>query len=160
MTETLFPTPVLVLGVGNILMRDEGFGVRTVEALQKRNDIPIGVELLDGGTAGHDLIDVIENRKKIIVVDCVRGGCEPGSIYCFGPDDVCEQGNYNMTSLHQVGILEIFALSQAFGSPPQEVIIFGVEPFSTDLHMGLSPLIEDKMPKVIEMVMQELQKSI
>ena len=157
MSETLFPAPVLVLGVGNILMRDEGFGVRTVEALQKREDIPQGVELLDGGTAGHDLIDAIENRKKIIVVDCVRGGCEAGSIYRFSPNDVREQGNYNMTSLHQVGILEILALSQAFGNPPQEVIIFGVEPFFTDLHMSLSLQIEAKIPKVIELIMQELQ---
>ena len=155
MTNEVFPTPVLVLGVGNLLMSDEGIGVRTIEELRKRQDIPTYVEIIDGGTAGHDLIDVIEKRDKIIIVDAVDGNCEPGAIYRFTPQDTKERSNYQMTSLHQVGILEILALAELFGNPPKETVIIGVQPLSLDLKIGLSPDIESKIPALIELVMKE-----
>ena len=71
--------PMLVLGVGNILLRDEGIGVRVVEAMQKL-DLPPEVELFDGATAGMDLLNVLADRRKVIVIDAIEGDYEPGTV--------------------------------------------------------------------------------
>ena len=156
MTKELFPAPILVLGVGNLLMSDEGFGVRVVEELQKGSDLPRHVEIIDGGTAGHDLIDIIEKRTKIIIIDAVDGGCEPGSIYRFTPADLQNGSTYDMTSLHQIGILEILNYAHLFGQAPQETVILGIQPLSLELKIGLSPKIEAQIPKMMELVLKEI----
>ena len=158
MNNEVFPAPVLILGVGNLLLSDEAVGVRIAEQLLKRNDIPSYVEIIDGGTAGHDLIDLIEKREKIIIIDAVDGGCEAGSIYRFTPQEIKNNPVYHMTSLHQLGILEILAFSQLFGHPPKETVIFGVQPQSIELKIGLSPLVETKIPQVVDLVIKEWQK--
>ena len=79
--------PILVLGIGNILLRDEGVGVRVIERMLKMR-LPDNVELVDGGTAGADLLDVLAERKKVIVIDAVQADCEPGTVLKFTADDL------------------------------------------------------------------------
>jgi hydrogenase maturation protease len=82
------PSSILILGVGNILLGDEGVGVRVIEAMQEI-DLPDTVELIDGGTASIDILEFLKNREKVIVIDAVQGGGgEPGTLYRFTPGDI------------------------------------------------------------------------
>jgi len=152
--EHALRAPTLILGVGNILLGDEGVGVRVVETLHDK-DLPEGVEVLDGGTASLDLLNSLADREKVIVIDAVQGGCEPGSIYRFTPDDV-ETPYEHATSLHQVGLLETLAIARQLGCTPREVIILGVEPASLEYGLGLSAQVAAAVPRAIDMVLAEL----
>jgi hydrogenase maturation protease len=145
---------ILVLGVGNILLSDEGIGVRVVEALEEEA-LPESVELLDGGTAAADLLDRLEGRRKIIIIDAVRGGGRPGDVYRFAPADV--GGSDQMqTSVHQVGLLEALAMAEYLGETPRNVVIYGVEPASLGWGLELSPAAAAVLPRVVGLVLEEI----
>ena len=149
------PRPILVLGVGNILLSDEGVGVRVIEALQKYR-LPQGVEVLDGGTAGLELIDIISRRKKVIVVDAVRGGEPPASVYRLSGDELAEQGRRQLTSIHQVGLQEALRRTEITGGTPDEVVILGIEPASVETGLELSPEVASVVPRVVELILKEI----
>lgn len=145
---------ILVLGVGNILQRDDGVGVRVIEHLRSL-ELPAGVEVFDGGTAALDLLNVVADRQKVIVVDAVQGGGEPGAIYRFAPNDV-EVEPHPITSLHQIGLLETLAMAQHLGCSPQNVVIFGIEPKVIDWGLDLSPEVSAAVPNVAELILDEI----
>ncbi|MES0278508.1 MAG: HyaD/HybD family hydrogenase maturation endopeptidase [Dehalococcoidales bacterium] len=151
------PPPVLILGVGSILLRDEGVGVRLVEAMSKRK-LPPGVELIDGGTASVELIDYIRGRKKVVIVDAVKGGQEPATIYRFKDTDV-DGVERPQLSLHDIGLLENLALVKYLDKPPEEMIIFGVEPKDLSVGLELSPEVARVIPRLIELVIAEIAKN-
>jgi hydrogenase maturation protease len=146
--------PILVMGVGNILLGDEGVGVRTVEAM-RRMTLPDNVELLDVGTGALDIMDIIANREKVFIIDAVRGGGEPGAVYRFTPDDIAIQSPAPF-SVHQFDIPGTLNMAELAGCMPGEVIIFGIEPKRVDWSLELSPEVAAVIPKVIELVMSEL----
>lgn len=146
--------PILVLGVGNILLGDEGIGVRVIETMVAKS-LPENMELLDGGTAAVDLMSVLEGREKVIIIDAVKGGGEPGALYRFTPDDVEDLENIH-TSLHQVGLLEVLLQMKYLGSMPPAIIIIGVEPEGLDWSLELSPRVKEVIPRVIELVRAEV----
>lgn len=147
--------PRLILGVGNLLLRDEGVGVHVISALRDR-ELPDDVELWDGGTASFDLLDTLAGRRQVIIIDAVRTGSEPGTIFRFTPEDI-SASREQVTSLHQVGLLEALTVAEhLLDSAPQEVIILGIEPKEIDWGLELSPEVEAAVPKVIELVMEEL----
>jgi len=147
--------PRLILGVGNLLLRDEGVGVHVISALRDR-ELPDDVELWDGGTASFDLLDTLAGRRQVIIIDAVRTGSEPGTIFRFTPEDISARRE-QVTSLHQVGLLEALTVAEhLLDSAPQEVIILGIEPKEIDWGLELSPEVEAAVPKVIELVMEEL----
>ena len=149
--------PILVLGVGNILLSDEGVGVRVVEVLQ-RMKLPVGVEVLDGGTASMALLDSLSNRDGVIVVDAVKGNHDPGTIYRFTPADMNAQKEI-VTSLHQVDLLDALAQVEFLGRAPHDVVLYGIEPKNIGLGLELTPEVEAAIPRVIELVHSELKKS-
>ncbi|MES0329033.1 MAG: HyaD/HybD family hydrogenase maturation endopeptidase [Dehalococcoidales bacterium] len=151
------PPPVLILGVGSILLRDEGVGVRLVEAMSKRK-LPPGVELIDGGTASVELIDYIRGRKKVVIVDAVKGGQEPATIYRFKDTDV-DGVERPQLSLHDIGLLENLALVKYLDKPPEEMIIFGVEPKDLSVGLELSPEVARVIPRLIELVIAEIARN-
>ena len=106
--------PTLVLGVGNILLRDEGVGVRVVQAME-RMELPPGVEVFDGATAGLDLLDVMADRRKVIVIDAIESDDVPGTVIRLGPEHLMPRSDQGM-SLHEVGFVE--SLAAARQSPP------------------------------------------
>ena len=148
------PAPVLVLGVGNILMGDEGIGVRVIESL-KESRIPDGVELFDGGTASLELLSIFSDRRKLIVVDAIKGGQESGAVYRFNFEDLTYQREF-ATSLHQLGIIDTLSQARILGCLPEEVIIIGVEPARIAPGLELSPEMTAVMPKVKEVILKEL----
>jgi hydrogenase maturation protease len=147
--------PVLVLGIGNILLHDEGVGVYVVEQMQK-GGVPDYVELLDGGTAGADLLDHICDRQKVIVVDAMDADVEPATILRFTPDDLAANAEQSI-SLHDFGIAETLAMARQLNCAPQEVIIIGIKPKDLTCGLGLSDEIAGVVPRVIKYVLAEIE---
>ena len=149
-------SPVLVLGIGNILLRDEGVGVRVIEQMQKI-PLPDDVELIDGGTAGADLLDVLAERKKVIVIDAVQADCEPGTVLRFSVDDLVRPNGVGI-SLHELGLGGALAMTRQLGCEPKEVVVFGIKPKDMSCGLELSEQISAAVPKVVELVLEEIKK--
>jgi hydrogenase maturation protease len=145
---------ILVIGVGNLLLSDEGVGVHIAQKMMEM-ELPPEVHVVEGGTDGFGLINVILEADRLIVIDAVKGGGEPGSIYRFDIEDCPSCPDIFKTSAHQISILEVINLSGLIGPTPRATII-GVEPKSLEMGMQLSPEIEEKIPKVIRMVLGEI----
>ena len=145
----------VVLGIGNLLMKDDGVGVHAVRALEKCQ-LPPDVELVDGGTAGCDLLPFMSGAEKIIIVDALKGGGPPGAVYRLTPEDCGRQTLGRTLSLHDLGILTaLHDLALLEGKIPPCVII-GVEPGEIDWGMELTPEVSAVLPRVLELVQKEL----
>jgi hydrogenase maturation protease len=147
-------SPILILGVGNLLLCDEGVGVHIIDLLKKL-ELPVYVELIDGGTALIDLLHLLCDRVKVIVVDAVRLGSQPGSVYRFTTDEVSEL-KPNQISVHQIGILEALRMAELAGWSPGQTVIFGIEPAKMDWGLELSPEVTKTIPDVINLILEEL----
>lgn len=154
--ETISPQKIVILGVGNLLLSDEGVGVHVANELMKM-DLPPGVSVVEGGTDGFGLLNVITEADRLIVIDSVKGGADPGSIYRFDIDDIRNCPSGFKTSVHQIGILEVVNLSGLIGKTPHTTVI-GIEPKSLEMRMELSPEIKAKVPRIIELIFDELEK--
>lgn len=153
----LIPSPkITVLGVGNELLSDEGVGIHTIKELQNR-EWPPEIEVLEGGTDGFGLLNIITSTDHLIVIDSLKGGAKPGSIYRFDINDAPTCPDLFKTSVHQIGILEVINLSSLIGNTPDTVVI-GVEPKELKTGMVLSPEIKKKIPRIIELVLDEIKK--
>ena len=152
--EELRP-PVLVMGVGNILRSDDGFADAVLRALEDE-DLPAQVELFDAGTSAIDLMEIFNGRRKLIVLDAVRGGKDPGTLYRFSPEQV-ESGVLPMNSLHQVGLLETLKLGELVDCKPQETVVIGVQPSSTALGIGLCDEVRQVVPQAVRLVVDEIE---
>ncbi|MFQ6040166.1 MAG: HyaD/HybD family hydrogenase maturation endopeptidase [Candidatus Poribacteria bacterium] len=152
-------TKIAVVGVGNLLLKDEGVGVHIVHALQKSGKLPDHVQLIDAGTATFDILHLIEDVDKLIVIDAVEGGGEPGTVYRFSPDDV-EFGNLSAISLHELDLSNTLAMAELLGNKPKSVVIIGIEPKEITLCLELSPQIEAKIEKIIELTLKEIGSGI
>jgi len=144
------------LGIGNILLRDEGVGVRVIEQMQKMH-LPDDVELVDGGTAGADLLDVLAERRKVIVIDAVQADCEPGTVLRFTADELVQPDGVGM-SLHELGLGEALTMTRQLGCAPEDVVVFGIKPKDTGSGLELSEEVEASVPKVVELILPEIGK--
>lgn len=149
---------VLVLGIGNILLKDEGVGVRLIEAVEQEFIIPEGVELLDGGTAGVELLDHISERKLLVIVDVMRNGHSPGTVYRVEGEEVPASFMTNITP-HQLGISNLLAIAQLTDSLPERIVLFGIEPEDISTGLGLSDPVDKGLRKLIRDVVRELADS-
>jgi len=143
-----------VLGIGNILLRDEGIGCHVAHALE---EIPLpDVKIMDGGTC-PDLLQFLEDTYKLIIVDAVKGGGPPGQIYRFHLEDITlEQKSF--LSLHDVGLVDNLMLMK-FWHNVDETVVIGVEPKQVDWGLELSPELQGKMPQIIDTILSELNTS-
>ena len=146
--------PVLVLGIGNILLRDEGFGPYVIRALENV-ELPEYVELLDGGTAGADLLDFVCDRRKVIVIDAIECDFDPGTVVRLDLDDL-ETMSTRGVSLHELGISQTLMMARQLCCEPEEVVIIGTQPKELRCGLGLSPEMASAIPTVLEAVLNEL----
>lgn len=144
----------LVLGVGNILMGDEGLGVRVVELFERDYDLPEGVACVDGGVAGVSLSGYFKDYTHIIIVDAVSSGAAPATIHCFRGTEIKDIPP-TATTAHQIGIKELIAISRFEGACP-DIILIGIVPRDISFSMGLTPSVEAALPKAAQMIMDEL----
>jgi hydrogenase maturation protease len=146
---------VLVLGLGNILLSDEGVGVRIVEALQAAHDLPDDVELLDGGTSGMDLLDAVAERDCLIVADAVNAEGPAGRVIRLVDDDIRQMLETRL-SPHQLGLSDMLAALRLIGKSPRRVVVVGVVPESLELGMDLSPAASKGRDEAVAMILDEL----
>ena len=145
---------IMVMGVGNILLSDEGLGVRFLDELAKI-PLPENVELLEGGTAGLELVHLIQEVDYLIIVDAIDAKDEPGALFRFRPDDIRVFPEKYEVSFHQIGIVEVLAMANVLGQAPQ-TLIFGVQPKSLEWGLDISPEIQALFPRLTEFVLQEI----
>lgn len=142
---------VLILGIGNTLRGDDGLGVYIVQHMAETGVLlPDGVELLDGGTAGFDLLGLIDGYDKIVIVDALRADDTPGSIYRFTPEHAVERrAQY---SLHEVGIMEVIRTLRIAGSDP-EIEFVGIVPENIrDLELTISQAVKGAIPRAMKVI--------
>jgi hydrogenase maturation protease len=148
---------ILILGIGCILFRDEGFGVRVIEKLQERYEFPENVSLVDGGVLGLNLLSVLSEADYLIVVDAVRNRGNPGDLYRLEGDAIPDRIR-EKNSLHQVDFLETLTVCQALDKVP-ETVIFGVEPEDIEsLSLDLTPATRARVDQVIDLVLDEIRQ--
>ncbi len=146
---------IMILGVGNILFSDEGFGIRVIEKIQELFELPDNVSVIDGGVLGLNLLGVISEADRLIVVDAIRNKGEAGSFYRLEGQAIPERVRAK-NSLHQIDFLEALTMCQALDKVP-ETVILGVEPEDIGtLSIDLTPAIQGKVDRMIEIVMSEL----
>jgi hydrogenase maturation protease len=146
---------VLVLGIGNILLRDEGVGVRIIESLAKRYTLPEDVEVLDGGTSGMDLLYTISGRDLLIVCDAVKADAPPGTVIQITGDNVPAFFQTKL-SPHQVGLSDVLATLKLLDQLPPVVSIVGIVPEDLSLGTELSPTAAGAVDHALTLVIDEL----
>jgi hydrogenase maturation protease len=151
------PMGVAIIGVGNILMMDEGIGVRVIEELRRR-ELPEGIDLFDAGTALMDLMGDLRDYDRLIIVDAVQGGSPPGTLYRFRPEDLGKglRGSSAM-SLHQISLLDGLELERLATGRTYDITIIGVEPERIEMGLQLSAALRASLTKIAEVVLGEAQ---
>jgi hydrogenase maturation protease len=143
--------------MGNLLLEDEGLGVRALESLQQKYEIPPGVELLDGGTTGMGLLDDISGREHLVVLDAVQTGDPPGTLVRLAGDDVPVYFSMRI-SPHQLGLSDVLATLELSGEKPAEVVVLGLVPQSLEMCLELSGLISEKLHHLVAAAVTELDR--
>lgn len=154
--ESLFTAENTVLGIGNIILSDEGFGVRVVEYLEKNFTFPENVRLIDGGTLGVELMHFITGTERLLIIDSINGGAEPGKIFHLRDDEL---KNYfaQKISAHEVGIQDVLTMLELTGKKIPHIELIGAQPFSLEAGVELSepmkkllPLFADKAVAILK----------
>jgi hydrogenase maturation protease len=148
---------ILVLGLGNLLMRDEGVGVHAVRQLSSTYRLPRNVELIDGGTSGFDLLPLLEDAGHLIVIDALRCDHPPGTVVILRNEEVPAFFKTKL-SPHQVGLADLLAMLSFKGTAPASVTLIGVVPSEMTLGMELSPVAHQSMDRLIATVLEELAR--
>ena len=143
----------VILGIGNILLQDDGVGVHVIKQLENEN-LPSTIELVDGGTSTLDTLGLFLDYKKVIVVDCLRAGLEPGTIYKIKPEDIKSYQKENL-SIHDVQILDVVNMANMMNKYP-DVVIFGIEPEKIALDLEMTQTMVSKIPEIIYNIKKEL----
>ncbi len=145
---------IIILGVGNVLLTDEGVGVRVIEELQQNYVFPPDVELYDGGTGGLSLLSVVERADHLIVVDSVLVGEKPGTIVKFDYEDL-PPGLTRKLSSHEIDVIEMLKIAEVLGKRPPTTII-GIQPKDISSY-GTELLIREHIPEFIKFILEELK---
>ncbi|MBI1905297.1 MAG: HyaD/HybD family hydrogenase maturation endopeptidase [Rhodocyclales bacterium] len=141
----------VLLGVGNILLTDEGVGVRAIERFERQFELPDNVTVLDGGTSAMEMLDDLEDLDLLVVVDCVRVGKAPATVVVLTEDEVPAFFRQRL-SPHQVGLSDVFATMLLVGRAPRAIVVIGVQPVEIGLSMELTPQVEAAMPTVLDAI--------
>lgn len=147
---------VVVLGIGNILMSDEGIGPRLIEKLDACKESFPHVEFVDIGTRSMSLLHLMADRRKAIIVDCALMGTSPGTIKRFIPQDVSSIKQLRHFSLHEADVLGIIEMSRQLGQCPETIVIFGIEPQSLEPGQSLSDTLSSKFDDYTQAIYREL----
>ena len=148
----------LVLGLGNILLGDEGVGVRVVERLLERYEFPEGVRVMDGGTLGLDLLPYLEDASRLLVIDAVQARKPPGTLVRLTGDEIPVFLDASKVSPHQEGLQDLLAVAALKGYLPDEVIFWGAQVGSMGVSLELSPAVAAQLDALAEKVLVELAR--
>ena len=156
--EDILQTPeITVLGIGNVVLQDEGFGVRAAELLDSKYDFPGQVQVLDGGTLGMELLRFVTGTKKLLILDSINGGVEPGTFFRLADAEIAAHFQEKL-SVHEVGIQDVLALLSVTDKEIPEVIVLGVQPFAVTAGVGLTEDMAALLPSIEEKALAELKR--
>lgn len=138
---------VAVLGLGNLIYSDDGAGLRALWALEKDPRLPPGVNLVDGSIAGLPVVSLIGRAERLLILDAVHVGAEPGTIVRLGQDDLRELpgGAY----AHDVGVSDLISVLRLMGNAPREVVLLGIQADSLAIGTELTPAVESGLPRLV-----------
>jgi hydrogenase maturation protease len=150
---------IVVLGVGNLLWADEGFGVRCVEALGAAWDLPPEVEIMDGGTLGLALVPELTDATHVLLFDAVAHRGEPGTLIVARDDEIPALMGGNKMSLHQVGVNDILASLELLGHKPAQFTVVGIRPVQLEDYGGsLTDAVRARLPEALALGIEELRR--
>jgi hydrogenase maturation protease len=153
------PFETLVLGLGNVLWADEGFGVRAVEALNAAYRFPENVRLMDGGTQGIFLLPWVRAARRLLILDAIDFGLEPGELRVMHQEDVPRFMGAKKVSMHQAGFQEVLASAQLSGEFPESIALVGVQPELLDDYGGsLRPCVKARIPETLDAAIEVLRE--
>jgi hydrogenase maturation protease len=147
----------LILGLGNILLGDEGVGVRVVERLLDLYHFPEGTQVLDGGTLALDLLPYVEDADRMVVIDAVDMRAEPGTVVRITDDEVPTFLSVKV-SPHQMGLADILSAARLRGLSPSELVLWGVQPEAMDTTLELSPPVAAQVDVLVDGVLADLSQ--
>lgn len=147
---------ITLIGLGNILMQDEGVGVHAVRALEERWVLPPALEVVDGGTMGLELLPYIEGRDRVLFVDAMNFRQEPGYIGVRENDEIPALFGPK-GSLHHLGLMDVLAAAELLDTSPREICLIGIQPLSLELGLELSPLLQGKMALLLDRIISKLK---
>ena len=147
---------ILILGTGNVLLKDEGLGVKALEYMRDAYSIPPELTLVDRGVGGLSLISVIRGHNPVIIIDAIRKNGPPGTPYRIRGEKKLLRSGFKILSLHGLGIKELLALSDMEGK--KEIVIIGMEPLEVSGGLDLSPLVQSRLPLLLELLRKELKR--
>jgi hydrogenase maturation protease len=149
---------VLILGIGNVLWADEGFGVRCVEAMADTQALPPSVTLLDGGTQGLYLLPFLEAADALLVFDAIDYGLPPGTLKVVEGDEVPAFMGAKKMSLHQTGFQDVLATASLVGCRPPRMVLIGCQPVELeDFGGGLRPAVAARIPAALALARDVLR---
>lgn len=149
--------PLLVLGIGNPLLQDDGVGLVLLEELAARaGDSEERVEFVDGGTQGLALLGRIEGRQGLVVLDAVARGADPGTIHVFAGDETLRLGTQTGATVHESGASALLATAALLGILPPRVVVVGVEPREVRTEIGLSSPVAEAVPAAVRRARQTM----
>lgn len=150
------PARVTVLGIGNVILRDEGFGVRVAELLDECYEFPEDVQIVDGGTLGVELLEFVTGTKKLLVIDSINGGEEPGTMFRFHNEAIMEHFQDKL-SAHEVGIQDVLAALSVTGRRIEDVVVIGAQPYDLGAGVELSEPMQGLLVPMAERAIEELK---
>ena len=147
---------ILVLGIGNLVMSDDGVGVKVVQRLQREYRFADTVEIMDGGTLGLDLLPKLEGIDRLIIVDAVETGQSPGTCVRLSGDEL-PIALETKVSPHQMGLKDLLSVAELMGHAPREMVLIGVQPGSIEMDTELTPEVEVEVDRLLDNVLNELK---
>jgi hydrogenase maturation protease len=147
---------ITLLGLGNILMRDEGVGVHALRYLGDHYQIPPDLEVVDGGTSGLDLLPYIENRDRLLIVDAVNFRKEPGYIGVLQDQEIPALFA-RKDSLHHLGLMDVLAAAQLLGVAPKTICLIGIQPLAIETGLDLTDTLQARLPLLMARILAQLQ---
>jgi hydrogenase maturation protease len=149
---------VVIMGLGNVLLTDDGAGVAALHLLARDPRLDPMVRLIDGGTLGLALLDYFEPDGLLVLIDAVRGGAAPGTVMVLEGDDVARAAETRL-SVHQVGVADLLQAAEHTGRTPRRIILVGVEPASLELGVERTPAVQAALPAMVDQVLAVLERA-
>jgi hydrogenase maturation protease len=148
---------ITVLGLGNILLRDEGFGVHFIKWFSERHDLGDSVRILDGGTLGYRLLDTVTSASHLIAIDVIKLNEEPGAMYRFTQEEL-RLKMPDPTTAHEVEFPHVLSMAELMDECPEVVFLCIVPESYGDMDLEMTPLMKAAFPKMEELLIKELER--
>jgi hydrogenase maturation protease len=148
---------IAIIGLGNILLRDEGVGVHAANTIKQRYTFSPDVEIIDGGTMGLDLLPIFEGRDKVLIIDAVDFGREPGHIGMIENDNIPSVLNSKL-SVHHINLSDVLFAAKLMDISPSEICLIGIQPQSLDVGLDMTGEIKGKIETLIDAVIGKLKE--